>query len=236
MITATGNNFGAGTIQLKDYQSDKMIILNGRVPLDPSQADYEAASQLEIYVPDLRLPKSTTTAVFLHGLNWEKKYITAVRSWIKDKNTIVVEKPPIFRRASDGPVLDFLCAYVPKGVRFDIQDMQLTTLAIADSTSESAQIHYQQCFITDNWVSLAIQLQGFKAENEGDPFSLRLTGLPNNIAADVPFFFNSYTYSYPGSFEIPISIQGDQLSCAGVTGIHHSGGYTIETKVFLIRG
>ena len=30
MITATGNNFGAYTIQLKDYQSDKMVILNGR--------------------------------------------------------------------------------------------------------------------------------------------------------------------------------------------------------------
>ncbi len=108
MITATGNNFGAGTIQLKDYQSDKMIILNGRVPLDPSQADYEAASQLEIYVPDLMLPKSTTTAVFLHGLSWEKKYVTAVRSWIKNKNTIVLEKPPIFRNVCSSPVLDFL--------------------------------------------------------------------------------------------------------------------------------
>lgn len=235
MITATGNNFGAGTIQLKDYQSDKMIILNGRIPLNPSHADYEAAQQLEIYVPDLMLPKSTTTAVFLHGLSWEKKYVTAVRSWIKNKNTIVLEKPPIFRNVNSSPVLDFLCAYVPKGVRFEIQDMQVTTLAIADSTSESAQIRYQQCFITDNWVSLAIQLQGFRGENEGDAFSLRLTGLPSDLNADVPFFFNSHTYSYPGSFEIPITIQGDQLSCAGVTGVHHSGGYTIETKVFIVR-
>lgn len=236
MITATGNNFGAGTIQLKDYQSDKMIIINGRVPLDPSQEDYEAASQLEIYVPDLTLEKSTTTAVFLHGLTWEMKYVTAVRSWIKDKNTIVLEKPPIFRSAGSSPVLDFLCAYVPKGVRFDIQDMALTSLAIADSTSESAEIGYQQCLITDNWVSLAIQLVGFRGENEGDPFSLRLTGLPNDIAADVPFFFNSYTNSYPGSFEIPMTIEGDQLSCTGATGVHHSDGTRIETKVFLIRG
>lgn len=29
MITATGNNFGAGTIQLKDYQNSNMVILNG---------------------------------------------------------------------------------------------------------------------------------------------------------------------------------------------------------------
>ena len=235
MITATGNNFGAGTIQLKDFQSDKMIILNGRVPLDPSQADYEAASQLEIYVPDLMLPKSTTTAVFLHGLSWEKKYVTAVRSWIKNKNTIVLEKPPIFRRASDSPVLDFLCAYVPKGVRFDIQDMQVTTLAIADSTSESAQIHYQQCFITDNWVFLAIQIRGTKTENEGDEFSFRLAGLPSGISADVPFFFNAYSYSEDGSYEGPVHISGDLLSCLGVTGTNWSQGGVMETRLFLIR-
>lgn len=34
MITATGNNFGAYTIQLKDYQSDKMVVLNGRFELN----------------------------------------------------------------------------------------------------------------------------------------------------------------------------------------------------------
>ena len=59
MITATGNNFGAYTIQLKDYQSDKMVVLNGRFELNPESEDYIAAKQLEKYVPDLSLPKST---------------------------------------------------------------------------------------------------------------------------------------------------------------------------------
>lgn len=62
MITATGNNFGAYTIQLKDYQSDKMVVLNGRFELNPESEEYQAAQQLEIYVPDLSIPKSTMTA------------------------------------------------------------------------------------------------------------------------------------------------------------------------------
>ena len=97
MITATGNNFGAYTIQLKDYQSDKMVILNGRLELNPESEDYIAAKQLEIYVPDLSLPKSTMTAVFQHGKSWAKPMVTALKSWIKDKNTIVIEKPIVLR-------------------------------------------------------------------------------------------------------------------------------------------
>ena len=41
MITATGNNFGAYTIQLKDYQSDKMVVLNGRFELNPESEEYQ---------------------------------------------------------------------------------------------------------------------------------------------------------------------------------------------------
>lgn len=34
MIIATGNNFGAGQIEFKEYLSDNMIILNGRFSFD----------------------------------------------------------------------------------------------------------------------------------------------------------------------------------------------------------
>lgn len=235
MITATGNNFGAGTIQLKDYQSDKMVVLNGRVALDPDNTDYQAAKQLEIYVPDLALPKSTQTAIFQHGLSWTTPVVTALRSWIKNKNTIVVEKPIVLRSASAQPVLDFLCAYVPKGVRFAPDAMTPVTLAIEDATLANMSISYQQCFITDGWVFLAMQLYGAKTPTEGDAFSFRLAGLPSGLAAQVPFFFNSSTYSTAGSFEVPITFNGDCLSCEGVSGTNWREGYIIETRVFLVR-
>ena len=235
MITATGNNFGAYTIQLKDYQSDKMVILNGRLELNPESEEYIAAKQLEIYVPDLSIPKSTVTAVFQHGKSWAKPMVTALKSWIKDKNTIVIEKPIVLKNASAQPELDFFCAYVPKGIRFTPEGMTKTALTIENSTLENLSIAYQQCFITDNWVFLAIQLNGTRTPNEGEEFSFRLAGLPNGIAADVPFFFNAYSYSEDGSYEVPINIAGDRLSCLGVSGLNWSQGGAIETRLFLIR-
>ena len=235
MITATGNNFGAYAIQLKDYQSDKMVVLNGRLELNPESEDYIAAKQLEIYVPDLALPKSTMTAVFQHGRSWAKPMVTALKSWIKDKNTIVIEKPVVLKSATAEPELDFFCAYVPKGVRFTPEGMTPTPLTIENATLPNMSIAYQHCFVTDNWVFLAIQIRGTKTENEGDEFSFRLAGLPSGISADVPFFFNAYSYSEDGSYEVPINIAGDRLSCVGVSGLNWSQGGVMETRVFIVR-
>ena len=235
MITATGNNFGAYTIQLKDYQSDKMVILNGHVVLDPTNEDYIAAKQLEIYVPDLSIPKSTTTAVFQQGMSWSRPMVTALKSWIKDKNTIVIEKPIVLRSASAEPELDFFCAYVPKGARFTPEGMTPTPLTLENATLANMSIVYQHCFITDHWVFLAIQVRGTKTETEGDEFSFRLNGLPNDISADVPFFFNAYSYSEDGSYEVPVHITGNQLTCFGVTGTNWIQGGVMETRLFLVR-
>lgn len=235
MITATGNNFGAYTIQLKDYQSEKMVVLNGRFELNPESEDYIAAKQLEIYVPDLALPKSTMTAVFQHGRSWAKPMVTTLKSWIKDKNTIVIEKPIVLKSASAEPELDFFCAYVPKGVRFTPEGMTPTPLTIENATLANMSIAYQHCFITDHWVFLAIQVRGTKTETEGEEFSFRLAGLPNGISADVPFFFNAYSYTEDGSYEVPVHITGDQLTCLGVTGTNWSQGGVMETRLFLVR-
>lgn len=235
MIIATGNNFGAYTIQLKDYQSDKMVVLNGRLELNPESEDYIAAKQLEIYVPDLTLPKSTMTAVFQHGRSWAKPMVTALKSWIKDKNTIVIEKPIVLKTAAAEPELDFFCAYVPKGVRFTPESMTPVALTLENPTLQNMSIQYQQCFITDHWVFLAIQLRNTKTPTEGEEFSFRLAGLPNDISADVPFFFNAYSYTEDGSYEVPVHITGDQLTCFGVSGTNWSQGGIMETRVFIVR-
>ena len=235
MITATGNNFGAYTIQLKDYQSDKMVVLNGRLELNPESEEYIAAKQLEIYVPDLSIPKSTMTAVFQHGKSWSRPMVTALKSWIKDKNTIVIEKPIVLKSASAEPELDFFCAYVPKGVRFTPEGMTPTPLTLENASLANMSIVYQHCFVTDHWVFLAIQVRGTKTETEGDEFAFTLNGLPNDIAADVPFFFNAYSYSEDGSYEVPVHITGNQLTCFGVTGTNWSQGGVMETRVFIVR-
>ena len=62
MFNATGNNFGAGSIQFKDYQAENYVVLNAKITYDPSNADYQAADMLEIYVPDLSINRAATSS------------------------------------------------------------------------------------------------------------------------------------------------------------------------------
>lgn len=91
-ITATGNNFGAGDIRFQAFIEENYLILNSEVSFDPSNAQCQAVSQLEIYVPDLPIGKSAITGMLMLGtLNGEKNG-TAIKACIQDKNTIAVEK------------------------------------------------------------------------------------------------------------------------------------------------
>ena len=65
MFTSTGNNFGAGSIQFKDYQAENYVVLNAKFTYDPTDAAYLAADVLEIYVPDLAIDRSAVAGVIM---------------------------------------------------------------------------------------------------------------------------------------------------------------------------
>ena len=102
MFNSIGNNFGAGQITFKDYQAENYVVLNSKFTFDPTNADYQACDQLEIYVPDLTIDRSAVGGVFIrfvedYHYSWGDSVYdggTVLKSWIKDKNTIVIEKQP----------------------------------------------------------------------------------------------------------------------------------------------
>ena len=134
MIIATGNNFGCGAIEIKDYQSEKVVVLNAKITFDPRNEAYRNASVLEIYVPDLSFGKSSNSSCFIQTskLMWPDQYYkkeyqvgTVLTTWIKDKNTICIEKLPIYdEQESVNIVLATL--YVQKGKRSAIEKSKTT--------------------------------------------------------------------------------------------------------------
>jgi hypothetical protein len=104
MFNSTGNNFGAGQISFKDYQAENYVVLNSKFSFDPTSPAYQACEQLEIYVPDLSIDRSAVGAVFLRfeedqHYSWGDAIYdggSVLKSWVKDKNTIVIEKQPWF--------------------------------------------------------------------------------------------------------------------------------------------
>ena len=235
MINATGFNFGQGNIQFRDYQSEDMVILNGKFSYDQLNSRYREAEQLEIYVPDLSIDKSAPTAVYVHGEKNGEKYITAVKSWIKNKNTIALEKPPLFNSSEYYNSFDFFSAYVPKGVRFEPQLMAKTPLTITSEDIPDIYIYFNQCVVTDNWIFLALKLGNCRTATEGEQFTINLGGMPSWPIRDIPMFCNAYWAASYGSYDLRFSINGSELKCLGRYGRAQTETAEAMTRLFIVR-
>ena len=45
-------NFGCRPIEFRDYQSNRLGVLNGKLVIDTASEEYKAAERLEIKLPD----------------------------------------------------------------------------------------------------------------------------------------------------------------------------------------
>ena len=119
MFKSTGNNFGGPEITFKDYQGEHEIVLNAVFDYDSTNEAYRNARQLEIYVPDLTIDRSAVGGVFIrfvedYHYSWGESVYdggTVLKSWIKDKNTIVIEKQPWFDE--NGPLIIYIVTLYP---------------------------------------------------------------------------------------------------------------------------
>ena len=80
MITAIGNNFGAGQISLKDYQNEKLVVLNGKFSFNNKTEAFLSASVLEIYLPELSIPKSGMSGCYIMFESEGKFYGTTLKT------------------------------------------------------------------------------------------------------------------------------------------------------------
>ena len=104
MFNSISNNFGAGAIQFKDLFDTNCLILNASFSYKTDSQEYQAADVLEITVPDLPIDRSAECAVVLRFIDRYEAYGskivsdggTVLKSWIRDKNTICIEKLTAF--------------------------------------------------------------------------------------------------------------------------------------------
>ena len=92
MIQSTGNNFGAGVITFKDYQSEHEIVLNGSFEYNDTNEAYQNAKVLEVYLPNLSLSRSAVTGCFCAAMGPYAWMGTTAKCWIKNRNTLCIEK------------------------------------------------------------------------------------------------------------------------------------------------
>lgn len=83
MFNSTGNNFGGGVIQFKDVQESNYIVLNAKFTCSPQSAEAGVMARYKE-----------------RGTSYGYPYIydggTVLKSWVKDANTLCIEKLPVF--------------------------------------------------------------------------------------------------------------------------------------------
>ena len=213
MFVSTSNNFGADQIQFKDYQCDKYIVLNTKFSVDTSSEAYQAASRLEIKVPDLCISRSVVVPVAVRFTDRrtikDEEVIcdggTILKSRVADKNTLVIEKHSAF---DDKGVLSVIISamYATLNNGNTVLTMQKTMLKTQQETSYlfMSDLAY---FVTDeHWVFLCMTLQSCLSSYRKLPWETTLVDFPTDAVADVAFIGgqNGYNPFFSGMSEAHI--------------------------------
>lgn len=232
-ITSTGNNFGAGQIEFKAVQNDNYIILNGNLPFDRSTAEYIAADVLEIYVPDMVMKRSMETAVFmLYDTPQYDRCGTIVRSWIKDRNTICLEKYPVNNNFTNFEFV-FYCAYLPKGQRETfVVDGQID-LSV-ENMPEKMRCENCCAFVRDSWALICLGFENLTAVDPGVSFTADLVNFPTEISAELPMLAPMGSSRGWADTLLPSRIENGQLVCDGYLEVQKSQVSCGIIKAFIV--
>lgn len=232
-MKALANKLGVSEIEFQEWQEKGLVILNGVVFINTDNESYKAAEVLEITVPDMSISRSAVTAVFLRSSKSDGAS-TIVKSWIKDAQTICVEKLPEFDEF--GPLtLFFASAYVTLGQRLECPQNTVIRPSIVNGGSGSQSASDTKAVVTDNWCYLYICFSKFAGADYQDAFECSVDGLPENIDIMFPVVTAS-AYSY--TFGTPTSVcqlKGKTLSCEGRLAFGKGSNQGDFISIFIVR-
>ena len=187
MITTTGNNFGARQFEIKDFQSEKIVVLNGKFSFNNKSEAFKAASVLEVYVPELSIPKSGMSGAYIMFESEGKFYGTTVKTWLKNQTTICIEKLDHWSDQTDEYTIYLVSLYAPKGQRGVFELGTKTRLTLNNTTSSNNYGYNQACYVSDDWCMVALMTGSYNTEIKPYDEIVELGGFPTDVDVELPF-------------------------------------------------
>lgn len=204
MFNSTGNNFGAGVIQFKDVQESNYIVLNAKFTCNPQSAEYQAAEVLEISVPKLSISRSTIAGVVARFKYSETSYGytniydagTVLKSWVKDANTICIEKLSIFddRQELIIYIQTLYCMLGQGGNASKGKEKRIT--CVSEDNYLRLDTSYTICVVFPKWIFYHMMFGSCTWAYRDKDWEAFLDGLPDDVDADVPVLSAS-NYRFP---------------------------------------
>ena len=233
-FNSTGNNFGADQIAFKSHQEENFVVLNAKFTYNPESPEYQAADVLEIYVPDLSIDRSAIAGVFLrfrdvrdsYGYTWDNSGGTVLKSWVKDKNTLCIEKLTNFDEK--GEITIYVLALYTMLARGGNPIKGTQTRLQTTSENNYLRWGYDSFFVH-------MMYSGCTYAYRDSAWECSLDNLPSGITADVPFCGggNQYNPSVDGMSEA--HIENGVLTCLTRTAGFDDTGHDPFIFAFLVR-
>ena len=186
-IISTGNNFGAGAVELNTFQNEKLVVLNSKFTFNNKAEAYQKASVLELYVPELSIPKSGISGAYIMFSAEDKFFGTTVKTWIKNSKTVCVEKLDLWSEQADEYTIYLLSLYVPKGQRGVFEVGTEVNLTLNNTTSTNNYGYYKTCFVEDGWCLIGLMTGSYNTQSKPSDDIVELGGFPTDVDIELPF-------------------------------------------------
>lgn len=237
MIQSTGNNFGAGAIQFKDYQSEHEIVLNGCFEYDDTSEAYLKAKVLEIYLPNLSLSRSAIAGCFCAAMGTYTWMGTTAKCWIKNKNTLCIEKLDLWPDRHQRKIW----IYTLFGLR-GFHDLQITLEKLKTPLlAQSEKLGYVQSkyyYANEHFMLLAFALSELTFNKPYEKIDLVTNAdedFPDDVEAVVPFV-TCQCDGKPGCAIIEGTFKDSALLLSGVPkAMSYGTGYVPFFHAWLVR-
>lgn len=211
MLTILGNNFGGNYsgVTLKSLGDRFFNVVNGSIDVVASGAAYESAEVLELTVSGLTLSASAPVAVYATMEVSYQKYITVTKAWVKDAQTICIEKVAGWA-ARPGYRLTFQCVFFPLGYDICPQGKGRTKVSLQNPPSGVA-LGWESCLFLDDWAFVYLSFGSFNLIDPYTAVSLTLNNVPAGANGNLFLVYNDGTLANRGSGYVPMTLNGTSL-------------------------
>jgi hypothetical protein len=237
MITVNTNNFGGGSVTLKDYQSSGLCILNGKITVDPTQSAYLAASRLELDLPaDFAMVRSALSTAILVSNAPVYRYGTVLKCWIEN-NKLCIEKLTAWDAYGNFDIY-INSAFVTRGYRGAFSGTATKSLTILNTdVFHFSQYRYVEKDDFVFFVSTFIVFPSYNTNGQG-PFTLQLSGFASDVLVEIPLIVQG-TVTNPGqkgSMLTTGTFENGNLTFSYPSGATDMGGEYSFFNFFAVRG
>lgn len=235
------NNFRGVTSNFKIFKTDDVVIFNGVIDFHASDTNYQSADVLEINLPGQKLKRSFETVIYLkcdRGVDTKYKYnhnqyCTIVKSWIKDENTVCVEK---FSGFDDIENLDlvFTSLYLLSNRRIAMTLFEKVNLRGSSEQYDSPP-SVGVTVIQPEWVYIQLEMKQPNYEFEKTVWDITFEGLPEDLDIDIPIVGGNNPYSDIGLGYSQGHLSDKVLHVERRSFVYGSTGYAPFVLGYLIR-